>query len=265
MHTHMKKFLLKISAITIISVLILNIWDNLLNASVLEKNDNNNQLNFKNINTWDLGKVWVALTTKVWITWQNLLKWNQVFSGVILESKSDEILLSHMTFIKDYFNFLKTDVKNLIQSSYDKSDMLQAYIDQIEIRYRLWIQREQDLITKRDTFISDIESYSTQIESLKQKISYDFHQNDAEKSLENIAKYLELNTKLNNAKIYANYINNFIQQYDSLNNYWKNMANVILINKDAIIKDSYVVVPQNLWIESLKQFNLLYEEWDQKP
>ena len=42
-----------------------------------------------------------------------------------------------MTFIKDYFNFLKTDVKNLIQSSYDKSDMLQAYIDQIEIRYRL--------------------------------------------------------------------------------------------------------------------------------
>ncbi len=151
-----------------------------------------------------------------------------------------------MVFIKDYFNFLKTDVKNLIESSYDKSNMLQAYIDQIEVRYKLALSNEKELISKRDNFISQVQEYSTQLETLKQKISYDFQKNDSDKSLENIETYIELNKKISNAKIYGTYLNNFIQQYDVLNGYAKNIASVLIINKDAIIKDSYVVIPKDL-------------------
>ena len=151
-----------------------------------------------------------------------------------------------MIFIKDYFNFLKTDVKSIIDSSYDKSDMLQAYIDQIEVRYKLALSNEKELISKRDNFISQVQEYSTQLETLKQKISYDFQKNDSDKSLENIETYIELNKKISNAKIYGTYLNNFIQQYDVLNGYAKNIASVLIINKDAIIKDSYVVIPKDL-------------------
>jgi hypothetical protein len=41
-----------------------------------------------------------------------------------------------MIIIKEYLNILKTDPKELINSSYDKYSMLNSYIDALEYRYK---------------------------------------------------------------------------------------------------------------------------------
>jgi hypothetical protein len=103
---------------------------------------------------------------------------------------------------------------------------------------------QKNIIKQRDVFINSINAASNEISNLKIKIANDFKNGDSKGSLENIDKYLELNQKLNFAKIYISYINHFIDQYNFLNNYSKNLAEVLISNRDAIIKDSYVVVPK---------------------
>jgi hypothetical protein len=40
-----------------------------------------------------------------------------------------------MLIIKEYLNVIKTDVKSLINSNYDRLSILNAYIEQLEFRY----------------------------------------------------------------------------------------------------------------------------------
>jgi hypothetical protein len=56
------------------------------------------------------------------------------------------------------------------------------------------------------------------------------------------------------------YINQFLNQYNFLNNYARDLAWVLVANKDAIIRDAYVVIPKTGWIEALKKFDLIYEQ-----
>jgi len=86
---------------------------------------------------------------------------------------------------------------------------------------------------------------NSQIEVLKGKIGTDFSSNDSEASVQNIEKYLEIKREYDYARIYAVYINQFIVQYDFLNNYNKNLLDVLINNKEALIKDVFVVIPDN--------------------
>jgi hypothetical protein len=71
----------------------------------------------------------------------------------------------------------------------------------------------------------------------------DFKNSDSEGSLENINNYLELKNEYNNARVYISYIDKFLIQYNFLNNYNKNLATVLIKNKEAILKDAYLVIP----------------------
>jgi hypothetical protein len=149
-----------------------------------------------------------------------------------------------MILIKEYLNVLKTDPKEIINSSYDKSATLTAYVDQLEFRYKNGLNNQKNLIKQREVFINSMTESNTQIENLKSKIGTDFEGSDIKGSLENINKYLELKQKFNFAKIYVTYINHFLNQYNFLNKYSRDLASVLVANKDAIVRDAYVVIPK---------------------
>jgi hypothetical protein len=71
----------------------------------------------------------------------------------------------------------------------------------------------------------------------------DFKNSDYNASLQNINTYLELKKEYDNARVYISYIDKFLIQYEFLNDYSKNLASVIINNKEAIIKDAYLVIP----------------------
>ena len=269
MHRHTKKFLLKIFTLSTFIVILFNIWDNLLNASISTTKNTQNKLIFRKANNNWLGKTWVAIATNIGTNHQEGGKLEDSIYKEILSieeaiwnnaSQTEEIIWDNMTLIKEYLSILKTDPKVIIDSSYDKSATLNAYVDQLEFRYKNWVLNQKNLIKQRDIFIASMTNSASEIENLKSKIWTDFTNSNINGSLENIDSYLELKQKFNFAKIYVTYINQFLNQYSFLNTYSRDLASVLIANKDAIIRDAYVVIPKAWWLEALKKFDLIYEQ-----
>jgi len=84
---------------------------------------------------------------------------------------------------------------------------------------------------------------NAQTEILKTKINSDYQKRDAEASKENINNYLEQKNKYNYARTYVIYINQFLREYSLLNDYNKKLLDTLINNKNAIIKEAYVVIP----------------------
>lgn len=264
-------FLLKILLLSIFIVLILNIWDYLINATLVEKNNTtntDNNSNFKSVNNSSIWKTWVAITTNLWIRYTQRKElpatiYKDIFSVNEIISNQDtvnkELVWTNMQYVNEYRNVLKTDIKQLIDSSYDKSKILNAFIDQLEFRYVEAANNIKNLNEQKTVFMTNINNSNTQIETLKTKIQTDFQNNNSPESLKNLNKYLDLKKEYYYSRTYIVYINHFLTEYNYLNNYNKLLLDTLINNKQAIIKDAFVVIPDS-WTGLLKDFNLLYSE-----
>lgn len=273
------KFIKKVFILSTIIIIIFNIWDNYLNAnSILNSNNNlsgnlsdtnNNAKIYKTLVNSDLWRVWVAISTNIWTSFTQINKipatiYKEIFSVSDLinnENTKDELIWKNMIIIKDYLNVLKTDVKNLLNTNNNnKLAILNAFIDQLEFRYISWIENQKILTDQKNIFINTMTLTTSKIETLKIKIENDFKNSDSSESLKNIDEYLKLKQEYYFANTYAIYIDHFLVQYNFLNNYSKNLAWVLINNKEAIIKDAFVVITDTWWIEALKKFDLIYNE-----
>lgn len=273
MPKNIHKFIFKILALSSLMVIVFNVWNNIINADKnntttqnITKNENNS--NFKNINNSSLWKTWVAITTNIWIRYKQRVEtpatiYKDIFSiNEILKdtnTANKELIGSNMIIIDEYRNVLKTNVKQLIDSSLDKPRMLNALIDQLEYRYVSSIESIKNLNEQKDIFETSMKDADSKINTLKQKIEQDFKNNDANESLANINTYLELKKQYYYANTYIVYINHFLSEYIYLNEYNKRLLDTLINNKEALIKNTYIVIPDT-WSEVLKDFNLLYDE-----
>lgn len=271
MPTISRKFLVRVFVLSVFLILSFNIWENLINANTSLKTTTTteNKTIFKKENNSILGISWVAITTNIGTRLQQkrnipvtIYKEIMSLEEMLNNTKQvgDELIWKNMIIINEYKNVLKTDVKKLLWNSYNKSALLDAYIEQLEFRYVNGVKNEQQLINQNNVLETAMNDANSQIEVLKGKIGTDFSSNDSEASVQNIEKYLEIKREYDYARIYAVYINQFIVQYDFLNNYNKNLLDVLINNKEALIKDVFVVIPDNWGIDSLKSFNLIYDE-----
>jgi hypothetical protein len=99
--------------------------------------------------------------------------------------------------------------------------MLNSILNQLSYRYNLTIDQIKDLITKKTAFETETINANAKIDTLKVKISDDFQKNDAIASVENINTYLELKNQYYYARTYIIYINQFLKDYQALNEYTK--------------------------------------------
>jgi len=148
-----------------------------------------------------------------------------------------------MILIQEYQNILKTDVRELINTNYDKSKILDAFIEQLEFRYTNSAKSVKTLTTQKEELLSEMDNINNKIKDLKVKIEDDFKKFDSKSSLENIEKYSELKKEYYFARTYVIYITKFINQYNYLSAYNKKVLDALILNKEAIIKDAYIVIP----------------------
>jgi len=275
MSKQINKFLAKVLLLSTFIVLIFNIWDNLINANSVPNNEvtnKQNYSNFKNVDNNYLWKVWVAISTNIWI--QYTKRWNvpatiykDIFSvsEIINNQKNanNELIWMNMVSIEEYKNILQTNVKQLIDSSYDKPRILDAFIDQLEYRYTLAWDNIRKLNEQKSIFNQEMSSANSKIENLKKKIEKDFSENNSKESLKNIDTYLEYKKQFYYARTYIVYINHFLNEYNYLNKYNKLLLDTLINNKSALIKWAYVVIPDS-WTALLRNFDLLYNEADYK-
>ncbi len=276
MSRNFKKFLLRVFTLTTTIVLVFLVWNNLIKAdekvTEVKKVEPTNTNSFENVNSSALGKTWVAITTNVWIKYKQRTEipatiYKDVFSVNKMvqnwELWSDELISANMIIVEEYKNILKTDIKSILDQSKNRAEILDALIEQFEFRYEKSVKQIISLNEQKAIFEREMNEANTQIEILKVKINTDYKKRDAVASKENITNYLEQKNKYNYARTYIIYINHFLSDYVSLNDYNKKLLDTLINNKDAIVKEAYVVIPSS-WAGLLKEFDLLYEESEYK-
>jgi len=275
MSKQFNNFLLKVLVLSAFIVLAFNIWDNLINANKVSENvviHNQDNSNFKDVSNVSLWKTWVAITTNIWIRYKQRQEtpatiYRDIFSISEIvgnpELANQELIWTNMIAVEEYRNVLKTNVKQLLDSSYDKPRFLNAFIEQLEFRYVTWGENIKRLNEQKTVFMNNIANSEASIETLKQKIESDFRANDSKESLNNIDRYLELKEEFYYSRTYVIYINHFLSEYSYLSEYNKLLLDTLINNKEALIKDAFVVIPDS-WAELLRSFDLLYSEDDFK-
>ncbi len=231
---------------------------------------NNNKYKFKNSDTQILANVWVALTTNVWTKFKqrwvnNLYTWVASVSQVVASREYSDATNAgkHMQNISEYYNIMKTDVSWMLQSSNHKRETLDAYIDQLWYRYKMATANKQELQKKKTELQTQLTASVEKINKIKARINVDFKAFDADNTNRNIDWYLRAKWEYNYARTHLIFINQYIKQYEYLNNYNKTVMDALINNKDVISKNSYVVIPDT-GTEVLKKMNLIISESDFK-
>ncbi len=274
MTKHYKSFLLKTLALTSIIVGGFNIWWLFINAQVDDKNiqSQNTNNSYANLEKSEIAKTWVAITTNLWLRFKQRWEipatiYKDVFSLDELQLQNYDgnniIIAKNMAITQEYKDILRSDFKQTLEDSLDKPAMLEAIIEQLEYRYETATDQVNKLNEQKWVLESAMTQANTKKENIKTKIDSDFQANNPDASIQNISDYLEAQNNYYYARTYVIFINQFLREYQILNDYNKRLLDVLINNKNAIINSSYVVIPDT-GEELLKEFDLLYEESDYK-
>jgi hypothetical protein len=96
---------------------------------------------------------------------------------------------------------------------------------------------------QKNELIKAYNNSNLEINNLKEKISNDFSNFDNVETLKNIDNYLKIRQENLTARTYIIFINKFLNNYAILNEYNKRVLDTLINNKEIIIKNSQVVIP----------------------
>lgn len=274
--------IIKITSLALLFALIfnfasayLNDWMKTIPSSISEVENfsnewNNNKYKFKKSNSIILAKSGVALSTNIGIRYkqrqnQNLYKDVPIIAKTISDKKyaNNTTLSNNILIIKEYYNVLRTDIKKMISSSYNKKETLEAYIEQLKYRYNNANAQMRILIKKKNELSINLKESWEKINFIKKKIDSDFKKFDSKATEKNISDLLVLKAEYNYAKTHIIFINQYLKQYQNLNNSNKKLLDTLINNKEAIIKNTKIVIP-NTWIKTLRKLDLIVDEKDYK-
>ncbi len=266
--------IMKVLILTGIFFMLINYFWYFLNASEsLNKSTNSNKEKFTSKDIDIIGNVWVAIATNIWTRYKqtketpiNAYK-DVIEVGYILWNQNiakDALITANMVFLNEYFNILKTDIRSLLSSSNDREFALNSFIAQLEYRYKIASESISKLNSQKTELLKTYENSNKEIELLKTKIGSDFSNFNNTETVKNIDHFLEIKKENTNVLTYIVFVNKFIDYYTTLNNYNKKVLDTLINNKEILIKNTQVVIPDTGW-ELLKQLKLLYteDEWKQ--
>lgn len=215
-----------------------------------------------------IAPIWVAITTNIWTKLKERSEapaniYSDVMSiSYILGNKQiarDKIISQNMIQINEYLNVLKMDLKTSLNQATDRATVLDAYINQLEFRYSSTLENISALKNQRAILASSLKENNTEIEQAKKKMSSDFKIFDSESVIEDVDTYLKARDSYTYARTYIIFIDKFIAYYTYLNNYNKKLLDTLINNKDIIVKNSQLVIPDS-GSDLLKSLNLIYSE-----
>jgi len=231
-----------------------------------------NEFIYASANTQSLWEVGVAIGTGIGVRFDSgAFKQATVFgqAGKLWETSEESreirstLISENMVIIKEYLALLQTDVLELLDTSSNRRNTLNTFISQLEIRFKNAATSQVNLENQKNLLTSNTNSIKGDIEGVKTKLSNDFTGNKSNAVLNDVDEYLGLKAKERENFVDVVFINQFLTQYNFLNNYNKNLLDTLINNKEALINKSFVVIPDS-GSEFLKEFNLLYEEQEFK-
>lgn len=233
---------------------------------------NSNETKFKKANAGYLWTVWVAVSLNVGTKLKSAkdtpvsLTTEVLPISYILANKTvsrNKIITANMVSINEYLNIVRTDVNKLLEQSSDRWAMLDSYLDQLRVRYNSTLE-QISVLNQQSTQLNLVVASSDQnIARLKTELTTNYKTLDYEKIETSLDEYLQEKDKNIYAKTYLVFIWKFIQSYTLLNEYNKVVLDTLVNNKEALIKNVTVVMPDSS-TKLMKKFNLIKTEADFK-
>jgi len=214
----------------------------------------------------------VAITTNIGTRFKQMsqtpvtaYKWSVEIGGILANQSQakDELISYHMLALNEYYHILQTDIRSLLSGAIDRGTILDAFIDQLEYRYEISVQNMQMLTSQKAELTIAYNNSHNDVENIKRKMGTDFADFNAPATLQNIDMYLARKQENTNAYAYIVFIEKFLNYYETLNEYNKLVLDTLINNREILIKNTQVVIPDTGW-ELLRQLNLLYDEADWK-
>lgn len=174
-----------------------------------------------------------------------------------------KLISSNMVAASEYLNVLKTDVNKLLDSANDREAMLESFLDQLKYRYTSTTSYLSILSAQTTELQGTVATSNQSIENIKTALTAAYKNLDYDKTEELITSYLAEKQKNTYAQTYLVFLGKFISTYQILNTYNKTLLDTLINNKEALIKNVTVVMPDS-GTNLMKQLNLVKTEAEWK-
>lgn len=169
------------------------------------------------------------------------------------------MLAQNMLIIQEYLNLSRTNVKDLLQWTKNRQATLESFISQLEMRYKSSVLSISSLEKQKVLLLQHIENLEVQIEQVKASMESNFSAGDANATLWDVDNYFALRAEYTEAFTDIVFINQFLKQHAFLNEYNVWVLDTLINNKEAIVNQSFVVIPDT-WDEYLRPLELIFDE-----
>ena len=172
---------------------------------------------------------------------------------------SEKLIGSNMVALQAYVSLLQTDIVSMLDQSADRTTALDEHIELLKSAYtrtaeRLSVIGEQiaDLKAIQTTALATTADAKTKMEE-KYK-SYEYTGVDTV-----IDDYVRAKNDENKSRVYLAYLERFQKGYGILQGQNKKVLDTLINNREALIKRSFVVIPDS-GSDLLKKLNLIQTE-----
>ncbi len=166
-----------------------------------------------------------------------------------------------MIAMQEYMNVLQTDVNKLLDSSADRAGMLESFIDQLKYRGNATNAHIESLNAQRTELQSAINRSNAAIATLKTTLASAYEKFDSDQTETALAQYLEEKKTQTYATSYLVFLDKFVATNSALNAYNRKLLSTITTNKEALIKNVTITLPDS-GNEFMKKLELLRNEGD---
>jgi hypothetical protein len=175
----------------------------------------------------------------------------------------NEIIASHMIAAQEYINILQMDINATLDQSNDREAMLESMIDGLQYRGKKTNEYLKNLSSQRTELQTAINEATARSNELKAQISKSYAALDFDGTQEALDAYIEAKNKETHAKSYIVFLDKFASTYTALNTYNSKLIGTLIANKEPLIKNVTVVLPDT-GNEFLKKLQLVSTEADVK-
>ena len=264
MHKQTIKTFGRITTLTLIILVLFRVTTAFLEV---ENPSEENKYNFKSATSSELGNVWVAISTNVWIRFeQNKNASSDQSSNMRLGTLSwdtladrEKILSVNILALKDYNNLMRTDVKELLSTSSNKSKALDSFISQLELRYKNGVQNGRALELQVAKLEADMEAALEKVAQHKDEMAAGLKAHDTDAITTAMDLYLIETNNYNIAQSNLMFAKYFVRKYLEFSVQNKVLLDTLINNKEALSNGSFIVIPDS-GTDLLKSLNLIFDE-----
>lgn len=179
------------------------------------------------------------------------------------ETGRNALMATHMRYQNEYATILRTDVNNLLDSSSDRAATLEAFTDTLKHRYRTTQTMLSQLGRLNQSLSNSMTSANNRAAASKAALSKSYGAKDAEKTGDSLDDYLSAKEEYEYARTYLVFVNRFISTYQRLNDYNKRLLDTVINNREALIKNAKIVLPDS-GTDLLRRMDLVESEAEYK-